>query len=59
MIDLSRIGGPASAAPVSHNHILSAHGGGWFNTVNIRVSRLRRERDCSGEDPVEGARTAR
>ncbi len=37
MIDLSRVGGPASAAPVSHNHILSAHRGGWFNTVNIRV----------------------
>jgi hypothetical protein len=40
MIDLSRIGGPASAAPVSHSHILSAHGGGWFNTVNIRVFSL-------------------
>ncbi len=37
MIDLSRVGGPASAVPVSHSHILSAHGGGWFNTVNIRV----------------------
>ena len=40
MIDLSRIGGPASAAPVSHSHILDAHGGGWFNTVNIRVFSL-------------------
>lgn len=39
MIDLSRIGGLPSAGPwpVSHSHILSAHGGGWFNTVNIRV----------------------
>jgi hypothetical protein len=40
MIDLSRVGGPASAAPVSHSHILSAHSGGWFNTVNIRVFSL-------------------
>jgi hypothetical protein len=37
MIDLSRVGGPASAAPVSHSHIVDRHGGGWFNTVNIRV----------------------
>ena len=37
MIDLSRIGGPASALPVSHSHILDQRGGGWFNTVNIRV----------------------
>jgi hypothetical protein len=37
MIDLSRIGGPPSARPVSHSHILDRHGAGWFNTVNIRV----------------------
>jgi hypothetical protein len=37
MIDLSRIGGPASASPVSHSHILDQRGGGWFHTVNIRV----------------------
>jgi len=40
MIDLSRVGGPASAPAASHNHIPSAHGGGWFNTVNIRVFSL-------------------
>ena len=37
MIDLSLIGGPTSGRPVPHSHILSAHGAGWFNTVNIRV----------------------
>lgn len=37
MIDLSRIGGPPSAVPVSHSHILDRRGAGWFNTVNIRV----------------------
>jgi hypothetical protein len=37
MIDLSRIGGPASAVPLSHSHVLGAHHAGWFNTVNIRV----------------------
>jgi hypothetical protein len=40
MIDLSRIGGPASASPVSHSHIFGEPGGGWFNTVNIRVFSL-------------------
>ena len=40
MIDLSRIGGPFSAFGATHSHILSAHGGGWFNTVNIRVFSL-------------------
>jgi hypothetical protein len=40
MIDLSRIGGPASARPVSHSHILDSRGGGWFRTVNIRVFSL-------------------
>jgi hypothetical protein len=40
MIDLSRIGGRGSATPVSHSHVLGAHGGGWFNTVNIRVFSL-------------------
>jgi len=38
MIDLSRINGSLTAGPAAHNHILSAHGGGWFHTVNIRVS---------------------
>lgn len=40
MIDLSRVGGPSSAPPASHSHILSAPGGGWFHTVNIRVFSL-------------------
>jgi hypothetical protein len=37
MIDASRVGGSPTAAPPSHSHILSQRGGGWFNTVNIRV----------------------
>jgi hypothetical protein len=40
MIDLSRIGGSPTAGPAAHNHILSARGGGWFHTVNIRVFSL-------------------
>jgi hypothetical protein len=40
MIDLSRIGGPAPGAPLSHSHVLDAHHAGWFNTVNIRVLSL-------------------
>ena len=40
MIDASRVGGPANATPPSHSHILSQRGGGWFNTVNIRVFSL-------------------
>jgi hypothetical protein len=37
MIDASRVGGSPTATPPSHSHILSQRGGGWFNTVNIRV----------------------
>lgn len=37
MIDLSRIGGSPTAGPAAHNHILDAHGAGWFHTVNVRV----------------------
>jgi hypothetical protein len=40
MIDLSRVGGPPSAPAASHSHILTAPGGGWFHTVNIRVFSL-------------------
>jgi hypothetical protein len=40
MIDLSRIGGPSSAPPVAHSHIVTERRGGWFNTVNIRVRSL-------------------
>src|SRR5262245_7011319 len=40
MIDLSRIGLSPTAGPAAHNHILSARGGGWFHTVNIRVFTL-------------------
>jgi len=40
MIDLSRMGGSPSARPVSHSHIFGQPGGGWFNTVNIRVFSL-------------------
>ncbi len=66
MIDLSRIGGPASAKPVSHSHILDGHGAGWFNTVNIRVfsldawnqiaaaKTLAKVRELQGGDPTRG-----
>lgn len=40
MIDASRVGGSSAATPPSHSHILSQRGGGWFNTVNIRVFSL-------------------
>jgi hypothetical protein len=40
MIDASRVGGSPTAKPPSHSHILSQRGGGWFNTVNIRVFSL-------------------
>ena len=40
MIDLSRIGGSPTAGPAAHNHILNSRGGGWFQTVNIRVFSL-------------------
>jgi hypothetical protein len=37
MIDASRIGRGSSIPAVPHSHILSERGGGWFNTVNVRV----------------------
>jgi len=66
MIDLSRIGGPPSASPASHSHILSAPGGGWFHTVNIRVfspaawneiaqaKSLAKVRELQGNNPSVG-----
>ena len=40
MIDASRVGGLANGPAVSHSHLLSERGGGWFRTVNIRVRDL-------------------
>ncbi len=40
MIDASRVGGSATGAAVPHSHILSERGGGWFQTVNVRVRDL-------------------
>ena len=40
MSDASRVGGSPTANFPSHSHILSQRGGGWFNTVNIRVFSL-------------------
>jgi hypothetical protein len=66
MIDLSRVGGPPSAPAASHSHILSAHGGGWFHTVNIRVfslaawneiaqaKSLGKVRELQGNNPTVG-----
>ena len=39
-LDLSRIGGPASAMAVPHSHIITERRGGWHQTVNIRVRSL-------------------
>ena len=40
-IDVSRVVPGRSDAPaLPHSHILTEHRGGWFNTVNIRVSNL-------------------
>ena len=41
MIDVSRVRPGATNVPaVPHSHIVSERHGGWFNTVNIRVSDL-------------------
>jgi hypothetical protein len=40
MIDLSRLGLSPTAPAAAHNHIINEQGGGWFNTVNIRVFSL-------------------
>jgi hypothetical protein len=39
-LDLSRIGGPASAMAVPHSHIITERQSGWHQTVNIRVRDL-------------------
>jgi hypothetical protein len=38
MIDASRVGGPVTASGIPHSHIVTEQRGGWFHTVNIRVS---------------------
>lgn len=40
MLDLSRLGLPASVASPAHSHILTDRQAGWHNTVNIRVPSL-------------------
>jgi len=66
MIDASRVGGSPTASPPSHSHILSRRGGGWFNTVNIRVfnvqawnqiaaaKSLAKVRELQGGNPAAG-----
>jgi len=66
MIDASRVGGSSNATPPSHSHILSMRGGGWFNTVNIRVlssaawneiakaKSLAKVRELQGGNPAVG-----
>jgi hypothetical protein len=66
MIDASRVGGSPTATPPSHSHILSKRGGGWFNTVNIRVfsaaawneiaaaKTLEKVRELQGGNPAVG-----
>jgi len=40
MLDLSRLGLPASVSAPAHSHIVPDRQGGWHNTVNIRVTSL-------------------
>jgi hypothetical protein len=66
MIDASRVGGRANGPALSHSHILSKPGGGWFRTVNIRVfslaawnqiaaaKTLAKVRDLQGGNPNAG-----
>ena len=66
MIDASRVGGSPTASPPSHSHILSRRGGGWFNTVTIRVfnvqawnqiaaaKSLAKVRELQGGNPAAG-----
>ena len=40
MLDLSRLGLPASVSSPPHSHIVTDRHAGWHNTVNIRVTSL-------------------
>jgi hypothetical protein len=40
MIDASRVGGRENGPGLPHSHIVEEHGGGWRETVNIRVFNL-------------------
>jgi hypothetical protein len=40
MIDASRVGGREDGPGLPHSHIVEEHGGGWRETVNIRVFNL-------------------
>jgi hypothetical protein len=37
MLDLSRVGGPASVFAPAHSHIITDLQSGWHETINIRV----------------------
>ena len=56
MIDASRVGGSPTATPPSHSHILSQRGGGWFNTVNIRVFSLAAWNEIAAAKTLEKVR---
>jgi len=56
MIDASRVGGSSTANPPSHSHILSQRGGGWFNTVNIRVFSLQAWNEIAAAKSLEKVR---
>lgn len=59
MIDASRVGGPVNGPALSHSHILDQRGGGWFNTVNIRVRDINAwKRHRAGQVAGKGARAA-
>jgi len=56
MIDASRVGGPAMAKPPSHSHVFNQRGGGWYNTVNIRVFTLAAWNEIAAAKTLEKVR---
>ena len=56
MIDASRVGGSPTASPPSHSHVFSQRGGGWFNTVNIRVFSLQAWNQSAAAKSLEKVR---
>jgi S-methylmethionine-dependent homocysteine/selenocysteine methylase len=40
MLDLSRVGGPASVFAPAHSHIITDTQSGWHETINVRVLSL-------------------
>jgi hypothetical protein len=58
MIDVSRLRGPGfeNAPALPHSHIVTDRRGGWFNTVNIRVTNLDVWNDIAMHKTLERVR---